>query len=111
MTLKEETDADEYEWIDIAKKRWHSFGVKNVMVKNLQLYEMNDTDCENIILADKRRSARKIKKIGNIFLLLGTPLFSCFKPIWWEAEGLLLCAIALCVRWHVPRKPASSRDY
>ena len=76
MSLKEELDADENDWRDVVKTRWHTLGINNVKVKILQLYEMNDSDCENVILADKRRSAKKMKKIGNVFLLLGIILIS-----------------------------------
>ena len=71
MSLKEEFDADVNDWIDVAKVRWERIpGINNVKVKILRSYEMSDSDGENVILIDKRRSAKRMKRIANVFLMM-----------------------------------------
>ena len=51
MSLKEEFDADNNDWIDVAKAHWERTpGINNVKVNILQSYEMSDSDGKNVIL-------------------------------------------------------------
>ena len=100
MSLTNELDANENDWIDLAKTRWHTIGIKNVNVETLQSYEINDSYCEDLILSDIRSSAIKMKKIGNVFLLLATIIVS-----------LLLLSIFGIGRSLILGNEAKSMDY
>jgi hypothetical protein len=69
MTTSEGFDPIGEEWINVAKKRWKGPGIINVEVNILQSYEMGVSNSENVILIDKRSSAKKYKRIGYIFLV------------------------------------------
>jgi hypothetical protein len=72
---KEDFDTDENDWIDVVEAHWSKFpGNINATVQVERTYELQssqgNTDGERITLFDKRRSAKKMRRIARIFHIL-----------------------------------------